>query len=337
MLKIVGDTCFSDGDFDQGFGIGHKVKSKQNPFVNININASDFWIGNLECVISDNTNAKVNLNTFRIESKYFFNSPHLDLYSVANNHIMQHGSDAFESTLNNVSEVSSYVGSKDKKHVIIEHEGQTYGILSFSLRHEVFFSPPLYWCNPEYSDIEREYNRIKSANCKIAFIHWGNEFINYPNSEQKRQAHWLIDIGFDLVVGAHPHILQGFEKYKDKYIFYSIGNFLFNMSAPSTKYSIILNVSFQEKISISYDYLYLKEGLPEIVSKDNVPLEFTLEYLNSHISLNEDNETYYRKMFRELLKYQRINRKWILKTLHKHKFRELTYLLFSFYKRVVSK
>ena len=59
----------------------------------------------------------------------------------------------------------------------------------------------------------------------VAF-HWGDEFQNYPNDEQKRLAHLSIDLGADLVLGFHPHAIQGFELYKGKFIAYSTGNFI---------------------------------------------------------------------------------------------------------------
>ena len=56
--------------------------------------------------------------------------------------------------------------------------------------------------------------------------HWGDEFQNYPNEEQQRIARLSVDLGADLVLGYHPHAIQGFEFYKGKFIAYSTGNFI---------------------------------------------------------------------------------------------------------------
>ncbi len=337
MLRIVGDTCFADGDFDQGFGLGQLVKDKGNPFINIPIQSSDFLFGNLECVISDKTETKGNQNSFRIEKDAVMHFTHFDLYSVANNHTMQHGPEAFNSTLKTVDSISQFVGSNNRKYTIIDHNGSTYGIVAFSLRQEVFFTPPLYWCNPEYKDIIAAYQAIEKADYKIVYMHWGNEFINYPNTAQKKLARWLIDIGYDLVVGSHPHVLQGYEVYNGKHIFYSLGNFVFNMSSPSTQYSVIINIDIHNTPPITYDYVHITNGIPSIVSKSDVPERYQFEYLNPLINIQQDNEVYYRRMFTELSKYQKINRRWILKTLHKHKPSELYTMISSFINRRIYK
>ena len=58
-------------------------------------------------------------------------------------------------------------------------------------------------------------------------FHWGIEGENVPESEQVSLAHAAIDAGCDLVIGGHPHVLQGVEYYKNRYICYSMGNFCF--------------------------------------------------------------------------------------------------------------
>lgn len=67
----------------------------------------------------------------------------------------------------------------------------------------------------------------KANNIVIVNLHWGNETHTVPSAKQQEVAHLYIDTGADLIVGHHPHVLQGIEKYKDKYIVYSLGNFAF--------------------------------------------------------------------------------------------------------------
>ncbi len=61
----------------------------------------------------------------------------------------------------------------------------------------------------------------------IAFLHWGNEY-DTQKAVQQEFAHKLIDGGVDAIVGSHPHVVQGIELYKNKPIFYSLGNFIFD-------------------------------------------------------------------------------------------------------------
>lgn len=62
----------------------------------------------------------------------------------------------------------------------------------------------------------------------VVFPHWGNEYQKLPTAEQKRLAHAWIDAGADIIVGAHPHIVESVELYKNKPIFYSLGNYIFD-------------------------------------------------------------------------------------------------------------
>ena len=69
--------------------------------------------------------------------------------------------------------------------------------------------------------------RNEGADIVILMCHWGIEKDNYPNSIQRNIAHYSIDKGADLVLGTHPHVLQGVEEYKGKNIVYSLANFSF--------------------------------------------------------------------------------------------------------------
>ncbi|MBY6277557.1 CapA family protein, partial [Symbiobacterium thermophilum] len=57
-------------------------------------------------------------------------------------------------------------------------------------------------------------------------LHWGVEFTNSPTEEQRRLARYIVDQGADLVLGSHPHAIQGFEIYNGGFIAYSMGNFI---------------------------------------------------------------------------------------------------------------
>lgn len=67
-----------------------------------------------------------------------------------------------------------------------------------------------------------------SADTMIVFMHWGEEYRNRPTRFQESRARWLIDRGADVVIGAHPHWVQGISSYRGKPIFYSLGNAVFD-------------------------------------------------------------------------------------------------------------
>ncbi|MFW6008533.1 MAG: CapA family protein, partial [archaeon] len=78
-------------------------------------------------------------------------------------------------------------------------------------------------CTKTFIEQSKKYKNYE----KVLLIHWGEENINYPLRSQRVKAKELINAGADLIIGTHPHVIQGYEQYKNKYIFYSLGNFFF--------------------------------------------------------------------------------------------------------------
>jgi hypothetical protein len=76
----------------------------------------------------------------------------------------------------------------------------------------------------------------------IAFVHWGDEYAEGPNITQVKAAHSLIDAGADMVIGHHPHVLQGVERYGKGLIAYSLGNFLFENTNAIPRLTGVLRV-----------------------------------------------------------------------------------------------
>ena len=88
----------------------------------------------------------------------------------------------------------------------------------------------------------------KKAKIIIVSIHWGIERDYYPSGNQKSLGRYAISQGADLVLGHHPHVLQGVEKYKGRYIVYSLGNFCFGGNVnPSDKDTMIFQQTFYVK------------------------------------------------------------------------------------------
>jgi poly-gamma-glutamate synthesis protein (capsule biosynthesis protein) len=100
--------------------------------------------------------------------------------------------------------------------------------------------------------------------------HWGVEYEHTPTTQQQREAHAFIDAGADLVVGAHPHVVQSTEVYKDKAIFYSLGNFMFDQN---------FSWAVQHGLAIAVDFYKAKTEVTltpvSIVEQHVVPAEGT--------------------------------------------------------------
>lgn len=271
MFRFVGDICFPDNHFDVGFGVGLTIKKGSNPFQNITKYPDDCWIGNFECVTSNKTvHFNYRRDCFRIEPSLLKQCQLFDYFGIANNHVMEHGSEAYLDMVCQLKAIcKGTFGTKQNKSITFSHQGKRISITGFSLRREEGKDKPLYWSMPDASEITAEFATLTS-DFKIAYIHWGVEFINFPSIDQIRFAHWLIDLGYDLIIGMHPHILQGYEVYKGKHIFYSLGNFVFNMAYSPTKYSIVVSVNM-ENWDVLYQYVHIGNNhKPVLIEKQKV-------------------------------------------------------------------
>ena len=97
-----------------------------------------------------------------------------------------------------------------------------------------------------------ESAHTNTADIIVVSFHWGEEYKISANKFQKSLAHELIDAGADLIIGHHPHVVQEVEHYKNGWIFYSLGNFIFDQNfSKDTKKGIIVKVIIRDKKIIS--------------------------------------------------------------------------------------
>ena len=322
MLKFVGDINLTDGYFDVGFGVGSKLKQGFDPFQYIQRNPDDCWIGNFEGVASETSNKCGNAALqFRVDPVCLAHLKHFDVYGIANNHAMQHGADAYKRTFNYLTSCGSLCfGSNAQKSQVFEHQGRKVSITGFSQRIDAFSQEPCYWHNPEYKELEQEKTQLSEDAFKIAFVHWGNEFINRPSSPQKRFAHWLVDTGFDLVIGMHPHVLQGYEQYNGKYIFYSLGNFVFDMPWEPTKYGAVVSIDLlNEEVKPSVEYIKLtNEYIPEPIEESLVPEQIRFDFLNQQLLKEGNTEEYHAEITSCYKQYRKANHMDIMNKMLRH-------------------
>lgn len=175
------------------------------------------------------------------------------IVNLANNHILDYGQEGLIDTLKFLDEAGMYyvgAGMNDEeayRAVFIEHDGIRIAVLGFSqVVPEVNWKATkyqpgvadMYALEPPVAAIEQA---ASTADLVIVIAHWGREREEVPNERQIAAAHAFIEAGADLIIGSHPHVLQGFEMYKGKWIAYSLGNFIFttNDYAPTWE-SIIL-------------------------------------------------------------------------------------------------
>ncbi|MHC1728360.1 MAG: CapA family protein [Syntrophobacteraceae bacterium] len=85
--------------------------------------------------------------------------------------------------------------------------------------------------------------RLRSArslsNLVVVYVHWGSEFLDWPDKRQRKAAKWLVENGADIIIGHHPHLVQSPECLLGKPVFYSLGNFIFDQKFPSTRVGLL--------------------------------------------------------------------------------------------------
>lgn len=333
MIVFTGDINLTENAFDIGFGVGSRIAKGMNPFASIHKNSADIWVGNFEGVSSDvSFRTDYFKNTFRLPTSDLYKcSGLIDYYCIANNHVMEHGTEAFHQMCEALRRISSgFFGSKQFRSITFEHQSKTLSVTGFSLRNDQIGCQPEYWNFPELIEISNEYNVICSSDFKIAYIHWGVEYIDHPYFEQRSFAHQLIDIGYDLIVGMHPHVLQGYEVYKRKYIFYSLGNFVFDMAYEASKYGAVVKLDL-ESGSVGYDYVKIDDNFcPSIISEAQVPEQYRFTTLNKKVVNFDNMEVYVGEANRGLTRYRKANYKFMLKNIRKYKFSVLFAIVKNF-------
>lgn len=257
LLTSVGDcTLGRDDKYSFEDSLPHVLEKNNKDFSYIFKNVypifsnDDITIANLEGTFT-NSNAKADKQfTFKAPPEYAKILPlgHIEGVNLSNNHTMDYLKQGFEDTKTAlISEGIEYFGEGNVW--ITEVKGVKFGFLGY----KGFYN------SKELQDkIKNDISNLKNQNCTVVInFHWGDEGKYNPNSVQKSIAHFAIDNGADLIIGHHPHVIQGVEKYKNKLIFYSLGNFAFGGNRnPSDKDTIIVQVKFNFENSTlsSYDF-----------------------------------------------------------------------------------
>lgn len=214
------------------------------------IQAADFFMTNEEFPFSTRgTPAPDKQFTFRVhpERVKLMQEMGIDLVTLANNHALDYGRDAMLDTIDTLDHAGiRHVGAgknlaEARKPAIVELNGRTFAFIGATRVY-----PEADWAaGTDSAGMFSAYDggaalaeEVKAAKQQadyvIAYVHWGIEREETPNEVQKSIAHRLVDAGADLVIGAHPHVLQGLEYYQGVPIAYSLGNFVFGSSIPST-------------------------------------------------------------------------------------------------------
>lgn len=240
LLSAVGDcTIGTDSKFAYASSLPAMVANHNNDFsyifknVHSIFSADDVTIANLETTFTDSTDKEEKQFNFKAPSDYAktLTLGSIEGVNLSNNHIYDYKQKGFQDTkLALESESINYFGEGSKW--ITKIKEQSFGFLGYrgwSLDQKFL------------SKLKADILELKKTNAVVVInFHWGNEREYYPIAEQKKLARLAIDNGADIILGHHPHVIQGIEQYKGRIIAYSLGNFAFGgNSNPKDKRTFI--------------------------------------------------------------------------------------------------
>jgi hypothetical protein len=224
-----------------------------------------FVLANLETVLADDgasIEKSVLLRAPREQAHYLHDSG-IDLVNLANNHALDYGASGFESTISAVESAGiGYIGvirhGKQRPYVFNTDTGSI-GVLGYTIAAGSNTSLGVAPLDRALILDELAELKRRTIDRVIINLHWGEEYVAYPSPAQQKLARELIDQGADVIVGHHPHVVQGVEQYKGGVIFYSLGNFNFQNSSnvdrlfPGTRWGLIALLRFPKGLPVQHE------------------------------------------------------------------------------------
>lgn len=289
-------TLLFTGDIMLNRGVKHMVKKHGEdytfPFLEIkdSLDNVDILFGNLESMISDKGRDVGGIYSFRAEPEAMEGLVYagFDIVTLANNHTFDWGREAFEDTMKRLLENNIlYTGAGFN-----EEEAHSATIISLDNEFDIGFLGYTEFLFPSamatadrsgvttlsMENMERDIKKAKEeVDFLIVTFHYGAEYQKTPNSNQRMWSESAVDFGADIVIGHHPHVTQPVEIYNDRYIAYSLGNFIFDQYfSEETMKGFMLEIKFIDNNIIGANKIHYKLNefyQPEFVEIEKVDLK----------------------------------------------------------------
>ncbi|OYU96511.1 MAG: capsular biosynthesis protein [Bacteroidetes bacterium B1(2017)] len=252
------------------------------------IATSDLTLANLECVVGDSSLKPIDKKfTFRAASRclpsLFKNG--INMLGLANNHSYDFGQEGVRQTCLNLSKKSiAYTGihldGKNCLPSVFNKNGSQIAVFASCF----LFQNNSLVCSHSLEELVENIKSYKYNNPQsfvLIYLHWGIELTPIPTTKQINQAHQLINAGADAIVGHHPHVVQTIEKYNGKYIFFSLGNFIFDAQhAPENK-GILADFSIVRNKLLSVHLIPFSIVKSKPISMDGIDSESFLDEISA--------------------------------------------------------
>ena len=224
------DDCFENVAAEKGYS--WFFSSLQDVFA-----TDDMTLVNFEGTLTEATEKKEKKFNFKGPAEYaeILTSGSVEAANLANNHILDYGKQGKEDTFKNLADYGVVVSGGGELG-IFEKNGVKVGMTGHCFPYK-----------NSKKDISQEVKALREAGCQIviASFHWGSEYRDDFTGEQRAIGRAALKAGADIVVGHHPHVVQGIEAYDDSYILYSLGNLVFGGNVdPSDRDSYVARLTF---------------------------------------------------------------------------------------------
>ena len=267
-IACVGDIMCGDSFYAVGHGVGSSLEKQKEDFLPAEVadflRSHDLVLGNIECALSDVGRIDRKLRSIhmrgRPECAQYLAQWGITVASVANNHILEHGREAACDTVKQLRKAGmkivgsgrdgTFQGGVQVAELVLS--GQKIALIGTCFRREKY----AFNGGTDLAEtIETIQALFKENKLVIVSVHWGDEFIDRPSLEQKRIAQEFINAGATLIIGHHPHVVQGIEILNGRLVAYSLGNFIFDSFLEDTKWSVILTVEISGKDVVGWEYV----------------------------------------------------------------------------------
>lgn len=279
VMAFGGDICFHDDFANMGAlrSRGGKIDSSLSADLLTEMQRADILMVNNEFTYSDRgVPLPEKAFTFRSrpENVNLLHEMGVDIVSLANNHVYDYGEDALFDTLDILQEANiPYVGAgrnldEAKEPYYYEVNGRTIAFISATqvernespdTRGATEVTAGTFRCftEEEFATLlEVVEEADANSDCTVVYIHWGTENVDELHWAQEWQAPQLVEAGADMIVGDHPHCLQGIDYINGVPVFYSLGNFWFNSKTLDTG---LLKVTLDENGALVCQFLPAKQ------------------------------------------------------------------------------
>ena len=244
-VSMVGDcTLGTEVNFDQSTSFDAFYQMKNDPgyfFQKVKdiFTADDLTVANMEGTLTTSNDRQQKTFAFKGDPSYteILTQGGVEATNLANNHSHDYGDQSYEDTIQYLEAAGITTFGYDRT-AVMDVKGIKVGLIGiYELKDGL----------GRQQQVIDTIQAVKDQGAQVIIVsfHWGTEKSNIPDDIQKTLAHLAIDQGADLVVGHHPHVLQGIEKYQGKNIVYSLGNFCFGGNKnPSDKDTMIFQQTF---------------------------------------------------------------------------------------------